>query len=69
MSSIAFGLLLILIAATGMFYAAGQLHGHGSGWAMDVCHHAGFFCDHPQWTGVAAGVVWLCYIMLRRSEA
>jgi hypothetical protein len=69
MSSIAFVLLLILIAATGMFYAAGQLYGHGSGWAIDVCYRTRFFCENPQWIGVATGLVWLCYIMLRRGEA
>ena len=69
MSSIAFGLLLILIAATGTFYVASQLYGHGSSWATDVCHHARFFCERPQWVGVATGLVWLWYITLRRGEA
>lgn len=69
MSSIAFGLLFILVAATGTFYVAGQLYGHGSSWATDVCYQAHFFCEHPQWLGVAAGVIWLWYLWLRRSEA
>jgi hypothetical protein len=69
MSSIAFVLLLIMIAATGTFYAAGQLYGHGSSWAIDICYQASFFCERPQWVGVATGLVWLWYIMLRRSEA
>ena len=69
MSSIAFAFLLILIAATGTSYVAGQLYGHGSGWAMDVCYRARFFCENPQWTGVATGLVCLGYVLLRRGEA
>jgi hypothetical protein len=69
MSSIAFGLLLALIAATGTFYVAGQLYSHGSSWAIDVCYHAQFLCDGPHWLALATGLAWIWYVMLRRGEA
>ena len=68
MSTLALGLLIILVMATGTFYVAGLQVGHGAAWATDVCYRAGRFCDHPEWTGIAAAVTFVIYFILRRIE-
>jgi hypothetical protein len=55
--------LAILVAgASILFYAAGDMAGHGSRWAADVCSAAPLFCDRPQLASFAAvglGGLWI----------
>jgi len=65
MASLVLGLLIILVVATGIFYVAGIQVGHGVPWATELCSHARNFCDHFEWTGIAAGVTAVIYFLLR----
>jgi hypothetical protein len=65
-SSVAAGMLLMLIAATAMFLAAGmQLD---APWAAQLCAGAANFCEHPEWTGAAAGLMAVVYFTIRGME-
>jgi hypothetical protein len=65
MSSLALGLLIILVVATGVFYVAGMQVGHGMPWAIDLCSNVRSLCDHFEWTAIAAGVTAAIYLLLR----
>jgi hypothetical protein len=68
MSTLALTLLVIFIVATGMFYIAGDLYGHGTPWAQDVCSLSYELCDNPGWSVVATGVMALVYFGLRSAK-
>ncbi len=68
-SSFAFGLLLLLIALTVVFYFAGQESGSGSVWAADVCSQAGIMCQHPEFPGGASVLMAVVYFAVRGMEA
>ena len=68
MSTLALGLLIILVVATGTFYVAGDLYGHGSPWASDVCSLSRDLCDHPAWGAIATGIVGIIYLILRAAR-
>jgi hypothetical protein len=55
--------LAILFAGAAMlFYAAGDMAGHGSAWASDLCSAARLLCESPQLAVVAAtglGGLWI----------
>jgi hypothetical protein len=56
----------ILVAATGVFYFAAELSGHGAGWAASLCHLAPSLCISSQPLLFAAGVMFLSYLVLDR---
>jgi hypothetical protein len=51
-----------------MSYVAGDLYGHGSPWARDVCSLSRDLCDHPAWSAIATGVMALVYLGLRSAK-
>jgi hypothetical protein len=65
MSTLALGLLVILAVATGTFYVAGDLYGHGSAWARDVCSLSRELCEHPGWSALATAGAGALYLVLR----
>ena len=61
MSSLLFKVFLILVAAAIIFYFAGDLAGHGSPVAADICSSGGVLCQHPEYVAFAAlvaGILW-----------
>lgn len=68
MSILALGLLIIFVVATGMFFVASDLYGHGSPWARDVCSLSPDLCDHPAWSAVATAVMAVIYLALRAAK-
>jgi hypothetical protein len=69
MSTLALCLLIALVVATGVFYLAASLTGHGGGWATDVCFQAPTLCEHPLWMGYASAVMFVFYVILQRIES
>jgi hypothetical protein len=69
MSTLALCLLIALLVATGSFYLAAYLSGHGGGWATDLCFQAPNLCDHPQWIGYASAVMLVVYLILHGIES
>ena len=65
--SFAFGLAILLTAATAFFVWAGQQVA-GTGWAGQVCGNARNFCDNPEWTGAAAALMAFIYLSARGME-
>jgi hypothetical protein len=68
MATLALGLVIIFAVATGMFYIAGGLYGHGSPWASDVCSLSRDLCDQPAWAALGTGVMALIYFGLRSAK-
>ena len=68
-SSIAASMLFALIAATAaLLVAAGMPGVHDMPWAVQLCTSAANFCRHPEWTGVAAGLMAVVYFAARGME-
>ena len=64
LSSVACGILLMLVGATALFAMAHVLA--DANWAVAVCSNAGSFCEHPEWTG-AAGIAMLIVFLTRQG--
>jgi hypothetical protein len=60
--------VLLLIAATVVFYVAGQEVGSGSVWALNVCRQADNFCRHPEFSGGASILMAIVYFAIRGME-
>jgi hypothetical protein len=60
--------MLILIAATVVFYFAGLEAGAGSAWAVNVCHQADSLCQHPELGGGASVLMAIVYFAIRGME-
>jgi protein-S-isoprenylcysteine O-methyltransferase Ste14 len=61
MSSLLFNAFLILVGAAIIFYFAGDLAGHGSPVAANICASGGVLCRHPEYVALAAlgaGILW-----------
>jgi hypothetical protein len=61
MSSLLFSVFLILVVAAMTFYFAGDLAGHGSPVAADICASGRILCQHPEYVALAAlgaGILW-----------
>ena len=56
----------IFVVATGVFYFAAELSGHGAGWAWLLCHQAPALCTNSQPLLYAAGVMFLAYFVMDR---
>jgi hypothetical protein len=67
-SSLSFGLLLLLFVATALFYVAGMQLRDGAPWAMEVCDYARDFCENPEWSGVPAAIIGLVFLAVKRME-
>jgi hypothetical protein len=65
-SSIAFLMLVLLCAATGLF-AFANLENEAR-WTLEVCNSARNFCQHPEWTGAAGAVMLVVYLAVKGME-
>jgi hypothetical protein len=68
LSSFSFGLLLLLFAATALFYVAGMQLKEGTPWAMEICDYAKDFCENPEWSGVPAAIIGVVFLAVKRME-
>ncbi len=66
LSWIACGMLIMLVAATGLFGLAYFLD--QADWAVAVCTGAESFCQHPEWSGVGAIAMFGVYLAVRGME-
>jgi hypothetical protein len=66
LSSIAFGMLFLLAAATAVFFLAGTQD--DADWALSVCTSAENFCQHPEWTAAAAIAMTVISLTVRAME-
>lgn len=62
------GMLFALVAATVLFFFAGAQSALDTPWALAVCDAASNFCRHPEWTGIAGGLMAVVYLALRGME-
>jgi hypothetical protein len=67
-AQLAFMLSLVMIAGTGLVFAASQLYGHGFHWADQVCNGAPSLCGNPALVGGVAAAVIAAYFILRELE-
>jgi hypothetical protein len=65
MATLALGLVVIFAVATALFFIAGDLYGHGSAFARDVCSLSRTLCDHPAWGLAATGIMGAVHLLLR----
>jgi hypothetical protein len=65
-SSIARGMLVLLVAATAVF-AVAHFQEHAE-WAASVCSSAESFCLHPEWTGAAAVAMFFIFLAINGME-
>jgi hypothetical protein len=65
MSTLALALLIFVAVAACTFWIAGDLYGHGSPWARDVCGLSRTLCDHPLWGAFATAAAAILYLMMR----
>jgi hypothetical protein len=65
-AQLAFVLSLVLIAASGVVFAASQLYGHGFRWADQVCNGAPTVCADPASVGAVTAAVVAAYFILRQ---
>jgi hypothetical protein len=68
-SSVAFAILVVLIAATALFYIIGPLQGHDS-WVDDICRNTRTLysydaCGRPEYLSVACAVMAVIYLLLK----
>jgi len=68
LSSLSFGLLLLLFVATALFYVAGMQLKEDTPWAMEICDYARDFCENPEWSGVPAAIIGLVFLAVKRME-
>jgi hypothetical protein len=68
MSSLAFFIVALLIAATALFYVAGMQMRDEAGWAMEVCYIAKNLCHHPEWSGIPAALMAFVYFTAKGME-
>jgi hypothetical protein len=67
-AQLAFMLSLVLVATTGVVFAASQLYGHGIRWADQVCNGAPALCSDPASVGAVTAAVMAAYFILRKLE-
>jgi hypothetical protein len=68
-AQLAFMLSLVLLAATGVVFAASELRGHGIRWADQVCAGASVLCADPASVGAVTAAAVAAYFILRELEA
>jgi PilZ domain len=67
-SSIAFGMLIVLVAATALFAFAGMQSDVDAPWALAVCESTANFCQHPEWVGGAGALMGTIYLATKGME-
>lgn len=67
-AQLAFMLSLVMLAATGVVFAASELYGHGIRWADQVCAGAPALCADPTAVGAVTGAIVAAYFILRELE-
>jgi hypothetical protein len=67
-AQLAFMLSLVLIAATGLAFAASELYGHGFRWAGRMRNGAPMLCADPATLGAVTAAVVVAYFILREFE-
>jgi hypothetical protein len=67
-TQLAFMLSLLLIAGTGLVFAASQLYGHGFHWADQVCNGVPSLCADPAVVGAVTAAVIAAYFIVRELE-
>ena len=67
-AQLAFMLSLVMLAATGVVFAASELYGHGIRWADQVCTGAPALCADPAAVGAVTGAIVAAYFILRELE-
>jgi hypothetical protein len=67
-SSLAVGLLFLLVVATAVFYVAGLQIDDGTPWALKVCDNAKNLCDHPEMSGIPAVLMTIVYCTVKGME-
>jgi hypothetical protein len=67
-SSFAAAMLFMLAASTALFLMAGMHSALEAPWALQVCDSVGNFCRHPEWTGMAGGLMTVIYLAVRGME-
>jgi hypothetical protein len=68
LSSLALGLVVLLLAATAVFYVAGMQLDDGTLWALEVCDNAKNFCEHPEWSGIPAVLMGVVFLAVKGME-
>ena len=71
MAGLAFALLLVFLAATGVVWGASELTGQGYQWADQVCSTARNLCEHPYWgilATIAAGAMYFLAETIHRAR-
>ena len=66
MSSLAWGILMMLVGATALFALAHYLD--DAEWAVAVCTNAESFCQHPEWTGAAGIAMFVIFLTMQGME-
>ncbi len=69
MAQLAFIISLMLVAASGIVFVAGEVYGHGFSWADQICYGAGKVCENRYWLGCATAGAVAVYFVLRELEA
>jgi hypothetical protein len=62
MATLILFLAILFAGASLVFYSAGNMAGHGSAWASEICSATRLLCDVPQLAAVAAagfGGLWI----------
>jgi hypothetical protein len=59
------GFILAALLAIGAVYVASQIQ-TVSPWARNFCGYVGDSCDNPRWLMIAAAVLILLYVLLRK---
>jgi hypothetical protein len=67
-AQLAFVLSLVLLAVSGLAFAASQLYGHGIHWADQICTGAPALCADPTSVGAVTAAVVAAYFILRELE-
>jgi hypothetical protein len=67
MISVVVSLLIITMAS--LIYVADGLRGRGFNWADQVCNGANSVCDHSDWIMLAAFLLSISYLALKKDTA
>ena len=66
--AMAFVALALLLAGTGILYAASEFTGHGYLWADQICNTVPNLCEHPYWSVLATIATGSLYILAHAIE-
>jgi hypothetical protein len=69
MSAFAACMMFMLAVATALLLVAGTQSSLEAPWAVQLCDRAGNLCQHPEWTGLAGGLMAVVFFAVRGMEA